>query len=116
MNKLNSLLILFVVVFLAPVTSFSQYILNGNATQESCNCYLLTEPQMWQGGSVWQQTKISLNEPFDFKFNVYLGTLDAGGADGIVFMLQPLSTSLGAEGGGMGFDGVSPTSDSCRAR
>jgi len=109
MNKLNSLLILFVAVFLAPVTSFSQYILNGNATQESCNCYLLTEPEMWQGGSVWQQTKISLNEPFDFKFNVYLGTIDAGGADGIVFMLQPLSTSLGAEGGGMGFDGVSPS-------
>lgn len=38
-----------------------------------------------------------------------MGTLDADGADGIVFMLQPLSTSLGTTGGGMGFDGVSPS-------
>ena len=109
MFKINYLLIFFVGAFLAPIPSFSQYILNGNAVKETCNCYLLTNPQMWQGGSVWQQTKINLNEPFDFKFNVYLGTLDEDGADGIVFMLQPLSTSLGAQGGGMGFDGVIPS-------
>jgi len=94
---------------LMPVTSFSQYILNGNATQESCNCYLLTQPQMWQGGSVWQSTKIDLNNSFDFSFNVYPGCIDADGADGIAFILQPLSTSLGAGGGGMGFSGVSPS-------
>jgi gliding motility-associated-like protein len=96
-------------VIFTPASAFSQYILNGNATQESCNCYLLTQPQMWQGGSVWQSTKISLNDPFDFAFNVYLGCQDASGADGIVFMLQPLSTSLGTQGGGLGFGGVSPS-------
>jgi gliding motility-associated-like protein len=64
---------------------------------------------MWQGGSVWEKTKIDLNNPFDFKFNVFLGYDDAGGADGIVFMLQQESANLGAAGGGMGFDGVDPS-------
>lgn len=95
------------VFFINPV--FSQYILNGNATTESCNCYVLTQPAEFQGGSVWQKTKIDLRSPFDFSFNVYLGSLDDNGADGMVFMLQPLSTSLGSAGNGMGFAGVKPS-------
>lgn len=70
---------------------------------------MLTQAQTWQGGSVWQGTKIDLNQPFDFAFNVFLGCQDEAGADGIVFMLQPLSTSLGVSGGGLGFQGVSPS-------
>ena len=92
-----------------PALSLAQYILNGNATQNTCNCYQLTQPNYQQNGSVWNSVKINLNIPFDFSFNVYLGCLDATGADGIVFMLQPISTSLGTAGGGMGFDGVSPS-------
>ncbi|HEU5363981.1 MAG TPA: hypothetical protein VFU62_00530, partial [Hanamia sp.] len=109
MRKFNCLLVICGLVFLSPLTSFAQYILNGNALQESCNCYQLTTDQMWQGGSVWQSTKIDLNNPFDFKFNVFLGYLDAEGADGIVFMLQQESANLGSQGGGMGFEGVSPS-------
>jgi gliding motility-associated-like protein len=105
----NYLFLLQVVLFLCPLNSFSQYILNGDAVQEKCNCYLLTSAQTWKGGSVWQQNKIDLNNPFDFKFDVYLGDIDAGGADGMVFMLQPLSTNLGTQGEGMGFQGVSPS-------
>jgi gliding motility-associated-like protein len=109
MRKFSCLSVIWSLVLLSPLTSSSQYILNGNATKESCNCYQLTTAQMWQGGSVWQSTKISLNDPFDFKFNVFLGYLDAEGADGIVFMLQQQSANLGAQGGGMGFEGVSPS-------
>src|SRR4026207_1992459 len=94
-------------LFCMPALSEAQYILNGNATQNTCNCYQLTQPAFQQNGSVWNSVKINLNIPFDFSFNVYLGCLDATGADGIVFMLQPISTSLGTGGGGMGFDGVS---------
>ena len=109
MRKFNCLFVMWGLVFLSPLTAFSQYILNGNATKESCNCYQLTSDKMWQGGSVWQSTKISLNDPFDFKFNVFLGYLDSEGADGIVFMLQQQSANLGAQGGGMGFEGVTPS-------
>lgn len=109
MKGLNCVFFLSASLVLFPFFSFSQYKLNGNAVQESCNCYLLTNDEQWQSGSVWQVDKISLDNPFDFKFNVFLGYKDAEGADGIVFMLQPISTSLGAAGGGMGFEGVSPS-------
>ncbi|MGV3529147.1 MAG: lectin-like domain-containing protein [Flavisolibacter sp.] len=97
-----------VLTLLCSTTAFPQYILNGNATRDNCNCYTLTREQEFQSGSVWNSNKISLNQPFDFWFNVYLGCSDAG-ADGIVFMLQPLSTSIGTSGEGMGFDGVKPS-------
>jgi gliding motility-associated-like protein len=85
------------------------YILNGAATQMSCNCYSLTPDVGTQSGSVWNSSKINLNNPFDFWFNVYLGCKDGDGADGIVFILQPISTSVGTTGGGMGFEGLVPS-------
>ena len=92
-----------------PFFSFSQYILNGAATQNNCNCYTLTPAAFTQAGSVWNANKINLNNPFDFSFNVYLGCQDVNGADGIVFMLQPISTSIGSTGEGMGFEGIMPS-------
>lgn len=94
---------------LIPLFSFSQYILNGAAVQNTCNCYTLTQEVNTQSGSVWNANKINLNQPFDYWFNVFLGCKDANGADGIVFMLQPLSTSIGTTGEGMGFEGIIPS-------
>lgn len=85
------------------------YHMNGNAYQENCNCYTLTQDLVNQSGSVWNKNKIDLTQPFDFKFNVYLGCNDSPGADGIVFVLQPISTSVGTSGQGLGFEGVSPS-------
>jgi gliding motility-associated-like protein len=95
-------------VFISKI-SISQYILNGSATQNNCNCYTLTTPTYTTSGSVWNGNKINLNNSFDFHFNVYLGCLDLSGADGIVFILQPISTSVGTTGEGMGFEGISPS-------
>ena len=95
--------------FVLPVSSFSQYILNGAATKNSCNCYTLTPASFTQAGSVWNANKINLNNSFDFSFNVFLGCQDVNGADGIVFMLQPISTSIGSTGEGMGFMGITPS-------
>lgn len=85
------------------------YILNGSASQNSCNCYTLTPATPTQSGSVWNANKINLQLPFDYIFNVFLGCADGNGADGIVFMLQPISTSVGTTGEGMGFEGISPS-------
>ena len=82
---------------------------NGNATQDNCNCYTLTNATNNQAGSVWNVNMIDLNDPFDFVFSVYLGIKDESGADGIAFVLQPISTQVGALGGGIGFSGVSPS-------
>lgn len=88
---------------------FAQYILNGAAQQVSCNCYTLTPAQATQAGSVWNSNKINLQQSFDFWFTIFLGCNDNNGADGIVFILQPLSTSIGSTGEGMGFSGVAPS-------
>ncbi len=87
----------------------SQYILNGSALKVSCNCYTLTNELLNQSGSVWNSNKIDLTNSFDYWFNVFLGCKDADGADGIVFILQPISTSVGTTGEGMGFGGVAPS-------
>ena len=85
----------------------AQYTLNGNAIQDACNAYTLTQATANQSGSVWNNNKINLTQSFDFKFDVNLGNNDAG-ADGIVFVLQPISTSVGSSGGGLGYSGISP--------
>jgi gliding motility-associated-like protein len=85
------------------------YILNGSAMQESCNCYQLTYDQLWLAGSVWNKNLIDLSQSFNYVFNVYLGCKDRDGADGIVFVLQPIGTNLGTAGQGIGFQDVTPS-------
>lgn len=107
----QSIFIFFPVFFISGLL-FAQpgtYILNGSAVQNTCNCYTLTPALNTQSGSVWNASKMNLNLPFDYVFNVFLGCTDALGADGIVFMLQPISTSVGTSGEGMGFEGISPS-------
>lgn len=90
------------------ITTKAQYTVNGNAFRENCNCYTLTNNQVTQSGSVWNNNRINLSQSFDFTFDVFLGCND-GGADGIAFVLQPISTSVGSSGGGMGFQGINPS-------
>ena len=102
----KNITLLFIIVFGQHV--LAQYTLNGSAVQESCNSYTLTTETTNQSASVWNNNKINLSVSFDFNFDVNLGRLDATGADGIVFVLQPISTSVGSTGGGLGYEGISP--------
>lgn len=103
------ILLIFLAGWLTSSSTHAQYTLNGNASQQTCNCYVLTENQFNQSGSVWNNNRIDLRQPFQFAFNVNLGCTDADGADGIAFVLQPISTSIGSMGGGLGFSGVTPS-------
>ncbi len=109
MHGLKGLIFIGGLFTLLPAASYGQYILNGSATKESCNCYVLTTEKESLIGSVWQATKIDLTKPFDYFFDVFLGCKDGDGADGIVFILQPNSTSIGAYGAGLGFQGITPS-------
>ena len=108
---------LMIIAFVCTCLSFkarsqgtaNPYHINGNAWQENCNCYTLTNDELDQSGSVWNINKIDLRQSFDFKFNVNLGCRDVDGADGIVFVLQNQSTSIGTEGEGLGYEGVTPS-------
>ena len=86
----------------------AQYTVNGNAQQVSCNQYRLTQESFTLSGSVWNNIKIDLTQPFDFKFDVFLGNNNSPGADGIAFVLQPISTSVGSTGGGLGYENITP--------
>jgi PKD repeat protein len=101
--------VLFVITALLAGNQLSaQYTVNGNAARNDCHCYTLTPASFNLSGSVWNNIKIDLNQSFDFNFNIFMGCSDAG-ADGIVFVLQPISTSVGTTGGGLGFEGVTPS-------
>lgn len=108
MKRIFCLLFLGFATLLSVGQSSNPYHLNGSAIQENCNCYTLTPDEYTRSGSIWNINKISLNQPFDYNFNVFLGCDDAG-ADGIVFVLQPISTSVGTTGGGLGYENVSPS-------
>lgn len=104
----SCLLLLFFI--LSCQFSFSQtYKTVGSAVQNSCNCYTLTNDVMGQSGSVWNETKMDLRQPFDFAFNVFLGCADFSGADGISFILQTQPASVGRSGSGLGFADVVPS-------
>ena len=86
----------------------AQFEINGSAVHKGSGEYLLTPASAAQVGSIWFKSKISLEESFDLDFELYFGTKN-GGADGISFCLQPLSTSIGVSGGGLGIQGVNPS-------
>lgn len=107
MNKQLYFLLFFVLFYFTATAQ--QYTLNGNSTQDNCHCYTLTNGFTGgQSGSVWNNFKIDLTQSFNFEFTVNLGCSDAG-ADGIAFVLQPISTSVGSTGNGLGFGGIVPS-------
>jgi gliding motility-associated-like protein len=94
---------------LLPVALPAQFFLNGQAVALNDTCYRLTPAVNNAVGSIWNPDKISLNESFDVAVRLFLGCKDADGADGIVFGFQPLSTSIGTTGGGIGFANIVPS-------
>ncbi|GAB2836264.1 lectin-like domain-containing protein [Ferruginibacter profundus] len=94
-------------IFLAPHL-IAQYTVNGSSSQDACNVYTLTPAASGKSGSVWNNNKINLNQPIDFIFDIFLGSGDSPGADGIAFVLQPISTSVGSQGSGLGYQGITP--------
>ena len=92
-------------VITSTATSYAQaYFLNGTATSSAEDCYQLTTTQGNQNGTVWYGEQINLSEPFELNFSMNFGTIDATGADGMVFVLQNVGTNaLGETGGALGF-------------
>jgi len=85
------------------------YFANGSARSLGNGCYKLTDAADWQLGSVWYADKLDLKKDFDLEFDLNFGTKDDG-ADGIVFVMQTLGNkALGVAGGGIGFEGFSPS-------
>jgi gliding motility-associated-like protein len=86
----------------------AQYAINGDARRDTGECFVLTPNQLWQGGSVWYLNRVNIGTAFDLHFEIFLGCRE-GGADGIAFVLQQVSTSVGTQGGGLGYEGIRPS-------
>ena len=110
--KFSNIILLWLTLIIFNSSVSAQFQLNGDASVINCKCYQLTPDMGNKAGSVWNINQIDLNQPFDYSFTVNLGcnnTSQWAGADGMVFALQPLNTSIGSSGGQMGLGGVSPS-------
>src|SRR4051812_35563764 len=87
----------------------AQYVINADAAYLGGTEYQLTKELLSQGGSVWYQVRLDLRYNFEINADLNLGRLDAGGADGIAFVLQPLNVNQGGIGGGIGYFGITPS-------
>ena len=87
----------------------AQFTLAGSTTWDGADCYTLTPALNYQVGSLWGTNKVSLERSFEIFADIYLGTLDANGADGMTFSLQPVNNTAGNSGEGMGMQGIAPS-------
>lgn len=87
----------------------AQFTLAGSATSQGNDCYILTPAINDEVGSLWSTNKVSLDKSFEIYADIYLGTRDANGADGMTFSLQSVNNTIGNSGEGMGMQGVTPS-------
>jgi Bacterial lectin len=108
-NAMKKSVYLLILLGFLPQILLAQFHLNGSAIQDSERCFTLTPDLTAKAGSMWNTTKINLNESFEVVLNIAFGCKDATGADGIVFGFQAISTSVGSTGEGLGFLNVKPS-------
>ena len=85
------------------------FVTANSGTYIGNGCFRLTQASNNQRGAVWYGAPININEPFDYTFQVNLGSIDGNGADGIAFILQRQgTTNQGTSGGGLGYGGMAP--------
>lgn len=107
---IHYILLVFVVLLCYNFTVAQSYFANGDARAIGGQCYELTPATGFKLGSVWYADKLDISKDFDLEFTLNFGSLDANGADGIVFVMQTVGNrAIGQAGGGMGFEGFSPS-------
>jgi gliding motility-associated-like protein len=109
-KRYSLLFVLAILVLSIPPGLAQTFTLNGNTAAQANNCYQLTSAINSQNGNMWSTTLIDLTQPFDMRFLCNFGSVDANGADGMVFVLQSgAGNVLGIGGGGMGYQGITPS-------
>jgi gliding motility-associated-like protein len=84
----------------------AQLVTDAHSFAESCDCYTITPDEIARAGGVFSPNTFDLTNSFDFNFEIYLGTKDLWGADGMVFVLQQTQNYAAAGAGGLGFLGM----------
>ena len=111
----SSILLLFATFYAfaqtTPCFTFEEdeFSISGDALIINDDTVRLTQAQNWQSGFIWSQNLINFDLDFSLEVELYFGTQDSNGADGIAFVIQPLSNDEGSNGGGIGYEGISPS-------
>ena len=71
--------------------------------------YTLTPNENAKAGAVWSRNRIDLRFEFTINVDLNFGDRDGNGGDGIAFVIQNTNTSQGTSGGGIGYQGISPS-------
>jgi hypothetical protein len=85
------------------------FVTNGSASNSGGGCYQLTPDQPTQAGTIFSATPVNLNQPFTLNARFNFGCKDVNGADGILFIFASTNTALGGGGGGLGYQGITPS-------
>jgi predicted RNA-binding protein with TRAM domain len=97
--------------FSAPDFTLQSLPSNTSLITSTTETYLeieLTPKASTRAGGAWYKSRVNLNSDFSIQAEVYLGDDDAG-ADGMAFVMQPLSTTQLTSGGGLGYSGITPS-------
>ena len=70
--------------------------------------HMITKDLENQKGAVWTAQKIDFQENFRISAEIYLGTKDDG-ADGLALVFQAEGNHIVSDGGGLGYQGISPS-------
>lgn len=91
-------------------TSITAFQLNGEAAL-NVNRLRLTPASGGVFGTAWWKNKVTLvdNRSFSAYFTFEISNSGGGGADGIVFAIQTQSSGAGTAGGGIGYEGITPS-------
>lgn len=84
-----------------------EFYTSGDAIIAGAQCFQLTSDNLWQGGTIWYKTPISLANPLEMEVDLSFGCEDDG-ADGMVFIFHP-ELRNGRQGEGIGFGGLRPS-------
>lgn len=109
MNTLRCIIAITLCLFAAPCSSHAQYELIGSAKKLDKDRYLLTRKLHDSQAAIWRKKKLNLDEPFDIKFEAFLGCKYAD-SDGLAFILQQEGDDLTGGGSyGLGYSGLMPS-------
>ena len=82
----------------------------GDAEGQGNNCFIITRDLLNQQGGVWYDNAIDFDNDFTINYQNNFGSKNANGADGMALVFKRNSTPLiGALGGGLGYQGISPS-------
>ena len=85
--------------------------INGDAaafTARGRTVMRVTPTRFFQSGSVFSTSPITFGPSYGFstRFTFNFNDTRGGGADGLVFVIQPKGNSVGGSGGGIGYGGI----------